>query len=138
MVNALKCHGKNASVNITRKLFSDPVQGTSEDGVVRALTYWGYAGVAFTTHKAKEAWETLHTSVASGAPVVLCVDKDQHWVAAIGAIGDRVLVFDSARNEKNLREAGVAIYTRTNFSRRWKNRDGVFYGIKVLPLHQNS
>lgn len=34
-----------------------------------------------------------------GRPVILCVDSGSHWVAAVGRLGDRYLVADSADNE---------------------------------------
>lgn len=57
-----------------------------------------------------------------GRPVLLVVDSSSHWVAAVGRLGDRVLVADSADLEL------VLSYTPDELAARW--RDGkTFYGV---------
>lgn len=38
----------------------------------------------------------LVASLRIGRPVILCVDGYEHWVAAVGLLGDRIIVVDSA------------------------------------------
>lgn len=57
-----------------------------------------------------------------GRPVLLVVDSSSHWVAAVGVLGDRVLVADAADLEL------VLSYTPEELATRW--RDGkTFYGV---------
>lgn len=46
-------------------------------------------------------------------PAILCVDADQHYIAAIGLLGDRFLVADGAHNDL------VLPYSSTQLLRRW-------------------
>lgn len=45
------------------------------------------------------AYSFLCDALRGEEAAVLCVDKGDHWVAAIGLLGERVLIADSADNE---------------------------------------
>jgi hypothetical protein len=73
------------------------------------------------------AWEALRETLAKGHPVILSVDRDEHWVVAAGTLGGRIAVIDSALGEL------VVFYDRPEFLARWRgNRSSrPFYGIIV-------
>ena len=81
----------------------------------------------------KLAWEHLMSGIAAGHPSILCVDCDNHWITIIGACGERLVAFDGAKTIKNIEESGIAVYTRRALTKRWKNKEGKFYGLIVLP-----
>lgn len=56
----------------------------------------------------------LYHALRNGRPVVLLVDKGEHWVVAVGLLGHRCLVADSADSEL------VVSYTQEEVMTRWK------------------
>jgi hypothetical protein len=63
------------------------------------------------------AWDALKMRLTEGRPSLLPVDDGEHWVAAVGLLGDSVLVADSADPEL------VVPYTQAALTRRWKTGD---------------
>lgn len=59
-----------------------------------------------------------------GRPTILCVDELEHWVCAIGVLGQRFLVADSADNRL------VISYKPQELLARWGAEDN-YYGIIV-------
>ncbi len=69
----------------------------------------------------------LDRALAQGHAVLLVVDGDSHWAAAVGALGDRSLIADSAENEM------VLSLSAGELAQRWMTpgmRKG-FYGVAV-------
>lgn len=66
----------------------------------------------------------LEAALRRGRSVILCVDNYEHWVAAIGVLGDRVLVADSADNELVLSLTPGEVLGRWEGGGRFK-----FYGV---------
>jgi len=56
---------------------------------------------------------------------MLCVDGDSHWVTAVAGVGRRVVVWDPLPN------AGLQIYGRAEFLKRWINSQNRMYGVFV-------
>jgi hypothetical protein len=79
--------GKLAGTNATR--------GTTIRGMTEAVIALGYAPVTLHTGDQNEARSRLFAHLHQGHPLVLSVDDDSHWVAAVGLLGPRVLVADS-------------------------------------------
>jgi ABC-type bacteriocin/lantibiotic exporter with double-glycine peptidase domain len=63
--------------------------------------------------KDKYAYLVLCDGLRNGRSAILCVDENEHYVAAVGIIGKRVLVADSALNEL------VVSYSETKLLDRW-------------------
>jgi hypothetical protein len=105
------------------------VYGTPEAQVKAALTKLAAHGEAFQLVDAEVAWRYMRSWLVSGWPVALAVDEDEHWVAAIGVLGDRVLVADSADPEL------VLSYTRDQLLDRWRKPGDPprYYGIVARP-----
>lgn len=61
----------------------------------------------------RHALGLLRDCLRSGRPAILCVDEGGHYVAAIGALGDRYQVADGAKNEL------VVSYTGPVLADRW-------------------
>lgn len=85
----------------------------------RAAGAFGYVLEPVTVHNPLAAFAMLRGWVAGGYPVLLAVDWHNgdagHWMAAVGVMGDYVLVADSANDEIVLPYAGQAL------CRRWKS-----------------
>jgi ABC-type bacteriocin/lantibiotic exporter with double-glycine peptidase domain len=73
--------------------------GTSARNIIKALQSLGCAGLVLKEKRELVALTLLWHWLRKGRPAVLCVDDASHWVAAVGVIGERVLVADPADNE---------------------------------------
>jgi len=128
VANALECLGiKRTQQQIGKLCYSDPMNGTSEIEIQRALLACG-AHVDEWEHKqAPRSWDWLFTRLFAGQPVILCVDDFQHWVTAVGLLGQSVIVFDPALG------AGLRIYQKKGLLTRWRLGSGgpSFYGFAV-------
>lgn len=103
------------------------VEGTSESHAakcLRALRAWHSD---FTLSNPDAAWAVLRWHLSEGRAVGLAVDKDDHWIVAVGTLGARVLVVDSADPECTLS------YTRDELLERWETPGDpvVRYGIAM-------
>lgn len=81
-------------------------------------------------HRAAVEW--VRESLAADRPVLLCVDRWEHWVTLIGATRRTFTLYDPARDtggafvlrDKHLR-------SRWEAAKRVRGREGRFYGIAV-------
>lgn len=141
IANAFEVHHRRVGLRGLRDLVGTTADGSDESDLIRALLAYG-AGVdehAGDTARAAELW--LRESLAAGRPVLLCFDRWDHWITAIGVVGNQFVVFDPAR------ETGGAFVLRfKDLRRRWEaarrvrraaGAPGVrFYGIAVgTPPH---
>lgn len=74
--------------------------GTSTKNLMRAAAkIEGCRPVLIRDRKSDIAALRLRFALQSGRPVVLVWGDGSHWVAAVGMLGERVLVADSAESE---------------------------------------
>ena len=104
LVNALRAIGQSLNIKAAARLAgTHPVNGTTDAGLLRALRNLGFhpqqLSVLDDFHQAIAA---LRGRLMMGDPVLLSVDNDEHWVVAIGIIGQRVIVVDSASGDLTL------------------------------------
>ena len=89
--------------------------GTTHFGLQQAIERAGFKPVeiagAFDT-----AYETLQDCLAKGWGAVLLTERGNHWIAAVGRLGERVAVFDSFPHSGH---PGVHVYSRTQLRRVW-------------------
>jgi len=60
-----------------------------------------------------------------GRPVILCVDRFEHWVVATGHLGTRFAIIDSSDNRM------VIYYTLGELAERWEGPNGWYHGVIV-------
>jgi ABC-type bacteriocin/lantibiotic exporter with double-glycine peptidase domain len=112
-------------------------EGTSEEGVLRALVALGYHPDEFTADSEAAAFGWLWNSLTLGRPVILCTERWLHWVAAVGVCGQRVVISDPANYPYNLKRNGVFTLPRGKLLKRWyaarrvRRPDPPYYGIAV-------
>src|SRR5665213_283880 len=74
-------------------------EGTNQFGVLSALDKLGFEFLEMNGTK-QGAFHHLRDRIAEGWVGVLCVEEGNHWVAAIGVVGDRIVTFDSWNSAK--------------------------------------
>lgn len=131
VLNALRALGVKVSEKQVRQHTATARgQGTTEHGIRNALERFGCYGDELHLADKAEGFDVVHAHVLNGAPVLLYVDGD-HWVTAVGACGDRLLIFDSENEPDNRAEHGVHVYDARKLARRWLKDRGArkLYGI---------
>jgi ABC-type bacteriocin/lantibiotic exporter with double-glycine peptidase domain len=96
--------------------------GTSIRGFQTALKSLGLHRKPINERRWDVSLLLLLSYLHDGHAAVLSVDGGEHWVAAVGVIGDRVLIADPAENELVLSLAPDALKAR------WGNANR-FYGV---------
>lgn len=94
--NALQAIGLASTPEAVRELAGTSGDGTGAAGLKTAARKLGAVVSLVSTRDPRLALDALHGALHVGASVVPCFDQGGHWVAAIGHLGRRVLVFDSA------------------------------------------
>ncbi len=128
VVNIACAFGVKVSESRVRVLAGTTRLGTDEDGVTAALRSLGFTVTQFTEESAGKAWLLLHGAIKQGKAVGIAVDNDEHWVACVGGLGERITVADSAWDLKNKAVNGIHFLSRTQLLRRWVRQDG-YYGL---------
>lgn len=129
--NALAALGIKRSEDELIALCKQTKDGTSSAKLVAAIK--AVSTAAQPTYGEAIKWRDIESGVVGlwyivserGRPVILCVDKFEHWVACVGYLGGRFMVVDSA-------EIGLVFYyTKEELEKRWEGPSGGFHGIVV-------
>jgi ABC-type bacteriocin/lantibiotic exporter with double-glycine peptidase domain len=99
-------------------------EGTNARGLQAAIKAVGRVPEILNERRADVALCFLREDLRGGRAAVLCVDKSEHWVAAIGVVGDRILIADPADNELVFSLSGDQLKTRWASGNR-------YYGVIV-------
>ena len=127
VLNALAAVGKRATEKRVRvDAGTTRAHGTTDHGIRQALDRQGFTGSNLPT-SADAFWSELTVAMTAGDPCILLVDDAEHWVAVIGKIGQRVLVFDS---DGDRQEHGIHVFTQRGLMRRVGARR---FGIRMRP-----
>lgn len=105
--------------------------GTGEKRLRSAIKKLRLYCLAWNTADRDKAFEKLFNALRVGWPVILCVDKDEHWLTAIGTIGEEIIVFDPEDTYANLMENGLHILSKPDLLKRWKGIKKKYYGLIV-------
>lgn len=129
LTNALAALGQQLPQDAAKKLAGTSHEGTTDKGMVKALRTLGHVPCNIREANAGIAWVTLRGHLAEGHPVLLAVDDWDHWVVAVGLIGSRVIVVDSADG------AVVQVLDIGQLTGRWEYPGATkgFYGIAIVP-----
>jgi ABC-type bacteriocin/lantibiotic exporter with double-glycine peptidase domain len=113
--NALFAIGKKRSLEEIELLCgTDAVQGTYTIQLIAAIdTIAGCKAKVISEKSEQVAWYMLTEALRAGRSAVLCVDSDEHYVAAIGLLGERIVIADSAMMEL------VITYKQRQLAKRW-------------------
>ncbi|KAA0230409.1 hypothetical protein KJ068_16070 [bacterium] len=144
--NALRLLG-NADISIGRikkACGTRPASGTTENGLQRGLRRLGYEGiVANWDHKShgRKALAWVRQKHSEGQPVILCVDRFEHWILVAGSKSRSYFVLDPESGSS--RRAKVYRVSGTELLRRWWSFDrasgiGSYYAMAVNPRTQKS
>lgn len=115
--NALSAIGiERSAEELEKACGTTATNGTPTKNVLRAAQkIEGCAPVVIREKRSDVALLKLEHAVNDGRPVLLVVDSGEHWVAAVGKLGDRYLVADSANTEL------VISMTAAELEARWKD-----------------
>lgn len=116
MLNCARATGKHISAKWARtNAGTTKEHGTQEGGLKQAIERLGRTPEDLPK---VGLWEALCRALDAGEPAILLVDETEHWIAAVGRIGKRVIVFDSTREPANKQEHGVQVVTKGQLLKR--------------------
>ena len=102
--------------------------GNSERGVVKAIEALGQRAIKLHEADPGVALLQLRGYLLHGVPVIILVDAAAHWCVAVGTLGPRLLVVDSA-------DGGLLqSLDPDSFMARWevKGEKKPYYGIAIV------
>jgi len=114
-------------------------EGTDEKGIMRAVSHYGHRPREYTSDNRKKSWAWIKDNVGRGRPVLICSDSWNHWIAVVGRLGGKLLVFDpDSSNGRRKRYSGLEIYNEHDLSERWvyvdeETGETSYYGISITP-----
>lgn len=79
-------------------------------------------------HRQEIAILLLREALRDGRPVILLVDNAEHWISAIGLLGERLIIADGADYEL------VTSNNAEGLQERWRNvhsKRQPYYGIRI-------
>lgn len=121
---ALYVLGHNVTEAKLRKLSGTTPDGTDERGIRRAIYHYGHNTKEYQSESMKKSWSWLKSTLGRGRPVLLCVDSWNHWIAAVGRLGGKVIVFDpDPAPSKRRRYSGLKVYNEHELGLRWQSVD---------------
>jgi ABC-type bacteriocin/lantibiotic exporter with double-glycine peptidase domain len=108
-----------------------PERGTNQAGMIRGLQAMRLIASPFPFASQKEFWNAS-VKVAPGAPMLLCLDDNEHWVICLGGVKNRLSLFDP--------EKGFVAITRKDLKKRWKKTPGAqnFIAIIITDHTENT
>ena len=131
--NALEALGLNYTEKKIRTHTGTSKQGTTEHGIKQAIECLGHNWEELSSDDFKNILKDLVLALSEGKSAILCTQHGDHWVAAIGLCGQRVIVFDSQRTVVNKANNGIHSFDQKQLRRIWTPCNGVFYALAIRP-----
>ena len=129
-------HNNISEATLRRRAGTTP-EGTNEQGLMRAIRSFNHKPKEYQSESRRASWSWLKTCLSKGKPVLLCVDQWDHWVAAVGTLGGKVLIFDPGIPPgRRKKYSGLEIYNEQELHPRWGYEDEdtdktIFYGVSI-------
>lgn len=132
IVNVLKCFGINTKESVVRQYSDTDTCGTEDAGVIKALEHFKFKVLQHEQDNYNKAWKWLRKQVLSGMPAIIAVENWGHYVAIIGVIGNKVVMFDPSYSQNNKKENGVYVLSKIELDLVWKNKyNSLYTGLAV-------
>lgn len=110
IVNALRCFGERVrEETVAKHAGTTREHGTQEHGIKQALERFECSFEDIIETRYATAQEKLVEHLTQGRPVIMLVESGNHWVTAVGLLGNRVIIYDSQNYAWNKAENGVHI-----------------------------
>lgn len=130
IVNALEAVGRRISEDEAEELAGTTGDGTDEKDIAGALSRLGYDAERLPHASNDELYAGVQGALREGDSVLLYSNSRQHWMAAIGTIGDRVVVFDSDNTDDNEARSGVRVVDAAGLASMVKPER---FALRVVP-----
>lgn len=132
IANALEVHHRRIGLRPLRELTGCEPNGSDEDDILRALLALGCPADVHEGDDQRQAKVWLLSSLAHGRPVLLCVDRWDHWITVIGTCADQAVIYDPARETGGTYVLRwKALRARWEAARQVRGRAARYYGVAV-------
>lgn len=92
--NALNILGYDIKIAQSNDLCSLRYEGTDSFDLIRAFERYGFDVKEKIHYDADRAWNWLMKETSKGAPTILSVDGDSHWILALRTGKTQIQIFD--------------------------------------------
>ncbi len=120
------------SAAMNRPFWKSAIWGTDEQGIIDGAAQLGCSTTIIASKEAKQAKEQIDSALGLGNPVIVCVDKWEHWAVLAGLVDDAYLCIDSDKTK-------VARIMSWELVETWLECEGEekpYYGIVIS--HEKS
>jgi ABC-type bacteriocin/lantibiotic exporter with double-glycine peptidase domain len=131
VLNAARCLGIVLTEKKILKYSKTTNNGTDEKGILNAIVKNNMQGEEFNVYDEYLAFESLNKALKNDNPIIIYLDREEHWCTVIGRMNSKYIVFDSDKDPINKKEHGVQILSKSELKKRWIAKNS-FYGIVVL------
>jgi len=133
--NALKALGRDIPVDEIEDLAGTTQRdGTDEWDIKAALNALGFDAEVIDVDDDDRFWFQILLAVGGddghADPVIINTDSEEHWVAAVGMFGERLIVFDSDNTRENWSESGVHVLDKEEL---FEMAGTARYALRVVP-----
>jgi hypothetical protein len=133
LYNALLSMGQEVSLaKIRRDCGTNPREGASEHGlkqaIERAERTWTELSAGWD-----DAYVKLHAHLRDVGAAVILTEGGDHWEAAVGVCGPRIIVFNSDRtlNPYNRSINGVNVLSKRQLQNYWDTYEGQRHALLI-------
>ncbi len=120
VINALRCLGiRKTEKQILKVSNTNCKNGTDEKDMIRVLTDLGLRVIKHEQGNLAKAWKWLNNRIKDGNPIIISINNWAHYVTVIGAIGDRVIIFDPDGKGIPGKENGVYVLNKRQLKKKW-------------------
>lgn len=119
--------GHTVSEAKIRQLAKTTVSGTTADGLISVFEHFGYQAMDYEIKPYNHAWNWLKSALKRGKLAILSTYNGEHWVAAIGILGNQIIIFDpdSTTPQRVKQYSYLEIYNYTNCNKKWQAYDHI-------------
>jgi hypothetical protein len=133
LYNVLLALGERPSLKkIRQDCGTNPEEGTQPHGLKQAVERAGRSHLDLSAGF-DDGYDALHAHLVGGGGAILLTEAGDHWEAAIGVLGPRVIIFNADRlqNPDNRQANGVNVLTKRQLRAHWDAFEGKRYALLV-------
>lgn len=133
--NALRAIGQQVSEALLIKYGgTTSANGTGVNGLKHCLEQLECQFTEVRERKYSVAEKLLLSHLQAGKSAVLLTEEGDHYEAAIGTLGNRVIIFDGQRYRGNIQECGVhVVQTGRALRRYWTSFEEHRWALLIEP-----
>lgn len=139
LANALAALGwQEVPQETIAELAGQTVDGCGSRDLARAARSLGASVEVVQERRCRQAYQQVYWWLLHGRSCVLCVDDGEHWVTAIGVLGDELVVCDpaAALRPKISTMSEADLVSTWRWRKKNRNPNRAYYALVVGPKEE--